>query len=364
MTVLVLEESQLLNQHEKITDLPLFLKSCSNAEGVTLILKTHDVSYHLCPARKALRHLKAIEFSSEHWVGEKRLPKGRTLVGGILPSPLMRQIVQVLAQQAVPLNGIFLWADLIREAFGALPEGWVLILHENHLMICQDGILRISRLCRLPLAQELPALTRYLKRFGLSEGAPVTILSSGGLADDLPLSIPLEIRNPAEITLRGFKVQIPELAPLQRLAHWPSRIRWGVLGITLLTLAVNAYLGWQACSLLEKKASLSQHINQLASHPPVDEAKMEAFASFRQTPRAYPLLLPHVRLLAPLLQGEAVVTHLHWTANPFRLTLHLDLFEDTLADQLLSTFQSHFLNFKVSWQSEADNPLKGILTFD
>lgn len=364
MTALVLEESQLLNQHEKIMDLPLFLKNHSKKEGITLILKIHDVSYHLCPTRKALPHLKSMEFSNEHWVGEKTLSKGRILIGGILPSPLMREMVGIMAAHAVPVNGVFLWADLVKEAFGSLPEGWVLILHENHLMICQDGILRISRLCCLPLAQELPALLRYLKRFGLSEEAPITILSSAHPMDDLPPAIPLEIRNPTALAFHGLKVHIPELIPLQRLALWPRKIQRGVSVITLLALVANIYLGWQIYSLLEEKASLSQHISQLSSHPPVDEAKMDAFAAFQQTPRPYPLLLSHVQLLIPLLQGEAVTTHLRWTANPFHLTLHLDLMEDTLADQLLATFQSRFPNFKVSWQADADTPLKGVLTFD
>jgi hypothetical protein len=364
MTVLVLEESQLLNQDEKITDLPLFLKGYPKKGELILILKTHEVSYHLCPTRKALPHLKSIELSKGYWIGEKILPTGRMLISGILPSPFMRQMVQTLAEHAIPLKGIFLWTDLVAQAFGPLPQGWVLLFHENHLMICQEGILCISRLCCLPLVQELPALFRYLKRFGFHEGTPLTILSSEDLMDNLPPSIHLEIRSPGVLTYHGLKVQVPELIPLQHLVFWPQRIRWISSGFTLFALIANIYLGWQIYSLTEKEASLSQHISQLSSHPPVNEEKMEAFAAFRQVARASPLLLSHIRLLIPLLQGEAVVTHLHWTAHPFHLTLHLNLFEDTAADQLLSTFQSHFPNFKVSWQAEANPLLKGILTFD
>lgn len=364
MTVLVLEESQLLNQHEKIIDLPLFLRSCSKKEGIILILKTHNVSYHLCPTRKALTLLKSIEFSKGQWIGEKILPKGRMLISGILPSPFMRQTVQILAEHAIPLKGVFLWTDLVTQAFGSLPQGWVLLFHENHLMICQEGILCISRLCCLPLVQELPALLRYLKRFGFHEGSTITILSSEELIDNLPPSLHMGVRSLSTLAYRGLKVQVPELIPLQRLAIWPRRIRGVVSGITFLALIVNAYLGWHIYSLTGKEETLSQQINQLSSYPPVNEARMEAFAAFRQAARVYPLLLSHTRLLIPLLQGEAVVTHLHWTANPFHLTLHLDLLEDSAADQLLSALQSHFPNFKVSWQVEANTPLKGILTFD
>ena len=136
MITLVLDENHVYENGTLIPDLSVFLKNLSGGTEITLILKTHDVLYHLCPIRQAVPYVKSAEFPSDNWVGERRFSKGRTLVGGIVPSPFMRDTVHLLADHSFGIKGAFLWADLIAQAYGPLPLGWALIWHEQHLMIC------------------------------------------------------------------------------------------------------------------------------------------------------------------------------------------------------------------------------------
>jgi hypothetical protein len=364
MITLTLEENQILENDHKIADLSIFLKRLSFKTEITLILKSHDALYHLCPIRKAVPFLKSAEYPPPYWVGERRLPKGQTFIGGIMPSPFIKTAISLITEHPFPIKGIFLWADLITEAYGPFDPGWTFIWHNHHLLICQDGVLRISRSCYLPLAQELPAILRYLKRFGYEEEMPITLFKSSLFSEPLPSFIHPEIRIPQDISRRGLTLQIPELAPLQRLSIWSQKIRNLAYGIAFLNILGTAYFSWQIKMASAIEMSLKAQIGALPVKDPVDETKIQAFKAYCLLLKDRPNPLPLIRQLVPLIREEAVATRLQWTANPLRLTLHLELNPPTVIQELLLTLRSELLTHKLTWRQQEEEPLKGILTIE
>jgi hypothetical protein len=364
MTTLILEENQILENDHQIADLSIFLKRLPPKTEITLILKSHDALYHLCPIRKAVPFLKSAEYSPHYWIGEKRLPKGQTFIGGLFPSPFIKTAINVIAEHSFSIKGIFLWADLITQAYGPFDQGWTLIWHNHHLLICKDGILRISRSCYLPLAQELPAILRYLKRFGYEEEMPITLLKSSIFEESLPPFVHSEIRIPQDLSLRGLTLQVPELTALRRLSTWSRNMRALAYGIAFLNILGSAYFGWQIKIASAKEISLKGQIGSLPIKDSLDEAKMQAFNTYCLLSKDRPNPLPLIGQLAPLMREEAVATHLRWTANPLRLTLHLELKPSTVAQELLLTLQSELRNYKLSWEQQEEEPLKGILIIE
>lgn len=364
MTMLILDENQVFENDDIIPDFSLFLKNLFPKTEITLVVKTHDALYHLCPIRKAVPYLKSAEFSSEYWVGEKRLSKGRTLVGGILPSPFMRDMVSLLTEYSFGIKGAFLWADLVTQAYSPLPLGWVLILHDRHLMVCHDGILRVSRPCYLPFTQELPTILRYLKRFGYQEGMPLTLLKTSLFTDALPPFIRQESRIPHNFSPEGFTLQVPELIPLRGLYSWPRKIQKTAYAITFLSLFGITYFSWQITVLTETKHTLKEQMSRVPKKELMDETKMEAFSAYCHLSKDKFNPLPLLRQLAPFIKGEAVATYLHWTENPLSLTLHLELIPSTIVDRFLLTLRSHLQGYLLNWQVGEEDPLKGTLTIE
>jgi|GEM_PF-2147241 len=364
MITLVLEENQILENDHKVADLSIFLKRLSPCTEIVLILRSHDTLYHVCPIRKAVPFLKSAEYSSHYWVGERRLPKGQTFIGGIFPSPFIKAAINVIAEHSFPIKGIFLWADLITQAYEPFGLGWTLIWHNHHLLICQDGILRISRSCYLPVTEELPAILRYLMRFGYEEGMPVTLLKSSIVSEPLPPFVHSEIRIPQDLSLRGLMLPIPELTTLRRLSILSQKICTFAYGIAFLNLLGTAYFGWQVKTTSAMEMTLKQQIDSLPVKDPVDEAKMQAFKTYCLLSKDRPNPLPLLRQLIPLIGGEAVATHLQWVAKPLKLTLHLELNPSTVAQKFFLTLQSKLSSHKVTWHQEEDETLKGIVTIE
>ena len=110
--------------------------------------------------------------------------------------------------------------------------------------------------------------------------------------------------------------------------------------------------------------SLKEQIGSLPIKDPLDEAKIQAFNAYCLLSKDRPNPLPLIRQLIPLMREEAVATYLQWTANPLRLTLHLELKPSTVAQELLLTLQSELRNHKLSWEQQEEEPLKGILTIE
>jgi hypothetical protein len=328
-----------------------------------LILKTHDTLYHYCPARKAVPYLKSAEFPSGYWVGERVFPNGHTLVGGIAPSLFMQEAVRLLSRHSFALKGPFLWVDLVTQAYGALPLAWTLIWHAPHLIVCHDGVLRFSRLCCLPLSQELPAILRYLRRFGYEEEMSLTLLTSAFI-ESLPSFIHQEIRVPNDFSLDGFTFEVRELIFLQRLYAWPRNIRKTAYAVTLLNILGIVYFSWQIKTMAETGYSLKHQISLLPTKDPTDEKKMADFAAYRHFSKDKPDPFFLLRQLIPSLKGEAVATRLHWTSSPLSLTLHLELKSSPIIDQLLLALRSQLQNYSLTWQAEEANPLKGRLVIE
>ncbi len=364
MTILTLEDDQVLENDHNIADLSIFLKRLPPKTEITLVIKSHDALYRLCPVRKTVPFLKSAEYSSDYWTGERRLPKGQTFIGGILPTPFMQTMINIIAARSFPIKGIFLWADLMTQAYRPFDPGWTLIWHNHHLLICQDGILRISRACYQPLSQELPTILRYIKRFGYEEEMPITLLKSSLFSEPFPPFIHSEIRIPQDLSFHGLEPQIPKLKPLRRLFILPRTIRAVAYGIAFLNILGASYFGAQIRTESAIEQSLKQQINDLPAKDPVDETKMQAFAAYRHMSKNRPNPLPLIRRLIPFVKEKAVPTHLHWTAHPLSLTLHLELTPSTVMEDLLPTLQSEFHNHKVTWQAHEDEPLKGILTME
>jgi hypothetical protein len=364
MTTLIVEENQILENDHKIADLSVFLKRLPSKTEITLILKSHDVLYHLCPIRKAVPFLKSAEYSPDYWVGEKRLPKGQTFIGGIFPSPFMKITIKNIAEHFFPIKGIFLWADLITQAYGPFDPGWTFIWHNHHLLICQDGILRISRSCYLPLVQELPAILRYLKRLGYEEEMPITLFKSSIFSEPLPSFVHPEIRIPRDLSPQGLILQIPQLAALRRLSSWSRKIHILAYGIALLNILGAAYFSWQIKVGSATEITLRQQIADLPIKDPVDEAKMQAFKAYCFLSKNRPDPLPLIRQLIPLIRGKAVATHLQWTAGSLRLILHLELEPSTIGQELFLSVRSELRDHKLTWQQQEEEPQKGILTIE
>lgn len=364
MTILILDENDIFANDHKIPDLSIFLNNLSSRTEITLILKTHDALYHFCPLRKAVPYLKSAEFSRDYWVGERRLSKGRTLVGGVVPSVFMREMIHLLAERSFAIKGVFLWTDLVTQAYGVLPPGWTLIWHDQYLLMCHDGILRISRPCYLPLAQELPAILRYLRRFGYQEETPLTLLTASIFPDILLPFVHQEMRIPDDFSVGGFTLQIPELAPLQRLYAWPRKVRKTAYAVAFLNILGISCLIWQIKVMSATEYTLTDELNRLPIADALDETKMEAFAAYRRLSKDRPDPLPLLRQLIPLLKEEAVATYLHWTALPLHLTLHLDLKPSAVGEQLLLTLRSRFQKHLLTWQADEGEPSKGILIIE
>jgi hypothetical protein len=274
----------------------------------------------------------------------------------------MRNLASLLAEHSFALKGVFLWTDLVSQAYGVLPAGWTFIWHDQHLMICQDGILRISRPAYLPLVQELPAILRYLKRFGYQEETPLTLLQTSPLTDTFPPFVHQESRIPTELSLYGFTFQIPELVPLHRLYAWPRHLQKTAYIVTLFTLIGIAYLGWHIKTLSDTRDKLAAQLDRLPPATPISNARMEAFRAYCHLWKDQPQLLPLLRQLSPVIKEEAVATHLHWTTDPLTLTLHLELMPSVNANQLVFKLRSNLQQYQITWQEKEDDPLKGILT--
>lgn len=362
MIILTLSENCIVEKGCEIPDLSFFLKNLPVKTEMALILKPPEVLYHFCPVRKAVPYLKAAEFPPDYWVGERVFPKGRVLVGGISPSLFMQNSVSMLAEQSYALKGVFLWADLVTQAYGVLPPGWALICHDQHLMICHNGILRISRPGYLPLVQELPAILRYLKRFGYQEGMPLTLLQAFPSADPFPPFVHQETRVLHEFSLKGFTFHIPALVPLQRFYAWPRTLQKIVYAITLLNFLGIAYLSWHIKPLSYTFHTLTAQLGTLPTVRPMDKAKVEAFKVYCHLLKDRPHLLPLLRQLIPLLKEEATVIHLHWVDTPLSLVLYIQLTPSANADQFLLGLGSQLQGYRVVWQEKDDDPLQGILT--
>lgn len=364
MIILTLEENQILENDHEISNLPAFIKRLPPKTEITLIIKSHDAAYHFCPIKKAVPFVKSAEYSSEYWVGERRLPNGGTFIGGILPTPFMKSIVKVFTDHSIPVKGAYLWTDLITQSYGPFEPGWTMIWHNHHLLICEDGNLRLSRSCYQPIAHELPAILRYLKRFGYQQELPITLLKSSLFPDPLPSFINTEIRIPNDLVYEGVTLSIPELKIAQRLYSWPRKIKVTAYGITLLSAFGAGYFGWKIQSTSEVERSL---ITQISQHPAPNEnnqSQIETFQAFRNLTQDRPNLLPLIRRIMPILKDSAVATYLHWKDHPENLTLQLELHPSAQIDALLLTLRSELPKHTINWKQEENEPFKGTLIFE
>jgi hypothetical protein len=370
MITLTLEENQILNNEQAIPDLPHFLKSLPKSQDMSLILKSHDAMYHHCPIRKAARYIKSAEFTPNHWVGEKnisshlfpkRFPFGHMVIGGILPSLFMHKAIHLLSEYSFALKGVYVWADLITQAYSPLPMGWTIISHDEQLMVCQDQILRFSRPCYLPLEQELPSILRYLKRFGYESGMSITILAATPVRD-LPAFAKTETRVPHVLKHKGITLDIPELKTLHRLYSWPQKIKKVAYGLTLLNAIGIGYYSWQVKTTLEQDLILKAQVAQVSIKSPLNKAKMEAFDQYLRLAKDRPNPLTILRRLIPLMKDDAVATYLRWTPNS--LTLHLELNPLAAVDQLWVHLRAQFHDYRLTWQPEKNEPLKGVFTIE
>jgi len=370
MITLTLEEDQILNNEQVIPDLSLFLKGLPKTQAISVILKSHDTVYHHCRLRKAARYMKSAEFSPEYWVGEKIisssiLPKrfhyGQMVIGGIMPSPFMRKAIHLISEYSFALKGVFVWADLITEAYSPLPLGWAIICHDQHLMICQDQILQFSRPCYLPFEQELPGILRYLKRFGYEVGMPVVVLSVAP-THDLPAFVQAETRIPEPLKYQGLTLDIPEFKTQGRLYSWPRALKSSAYSLILLNVMGIAYYSWQVKAAFDQESALKNQIAHISIQNPLSEAKMEAFDHYCRLVKDRPNPLILLRRLIPLMKDDAVATYFHWTPNA--LTLHLEMNPLVALDQFWLTIRSQLLDYRLIWQPEHDEPLKGVLTLE
>jgi len=362
MIFLTLEENQVLENGQPFQDFSEFLKRLSANSEITLILKTHDVTYHVCSLRKTVPFLKAAEFSAEHWVGEWISSKSQTCIGGVLPTPFMREIIQEISAYSFALKGVYLWADLIRQSYGSLPLGWTLIDHEGSLLICQEGVLQFSRTCSLPIEQELPLILKYIKRFGYEVDMPITLMRAFTREDDLPLFVQKIIRFPQDIIPEGLSLQIPELMEQNRLYDWPRKIQKIAYSFLLLNSIVIVLFCFQIKILYDQKNSLSQERSRLNASEFIDEKKLEVFAAYRQLSKDRGNPLSIIRQLIPLLKGQAVATYFHWTVDS--LTLQLELNPAVSVEQFFLTLRSQFSDYQVTWKAEENESLKGVLIME
>lgn len=369
MVMLTIEDNHIWYNNELVPDLSEFLNNSTTLKDVAIILKSHDATYHHCPIRKASSFIRSAEFSSDHWVGEKCLPspyfgknlrKRQTLIGGVLPSIFMRQTIQTISKHRLALRGVFLWADLITQAYKPLPPDWVIIGHEQDVLICRNDILLLSRSCHLPLSQELPSILRYLKRYGYEQGMPLTVLTATALQDGLPPFVHIEMREPKALKPRGLKLDIPECKTILRLFSWPHKLRKIFYSITFLNAMVITYSGWQIVSSYEQIFTLEKHISGIQIKEPGNEQKMEAFNQYLRLTRNRVSPLDLLQQLVPFIKNKAVATYLHWT--PHSLCLHLELDTITETEQLWLVLRSQFHEYHLVWQSHKSEPLKGVLT--
>lgn len=362
MIFLTLEENQVLENGQPLQNFSDFLKRLSANCEITLILKTHDVTYHVCPLRKAVPFLKAAEFSAGYWVGEWVFSRGQTRIGGILPTPFMREIIREISAYSFALKGVYFWADVIRQSYGSLPSGWTLIEHEGSLLICQDEVLRFSRICDLSMEQELPLILRYIKRFGYEVDMPITLIRSFAREDNLPQFVQKVLRFPQDIMPEGLSLQIPELMPHNRLYEWPRKIQKVAYSFLVINSIIMALLCFQIKVLYEQKNILSQERGRLHVSESLDEKKLEAFAAYRRLSKDRDDPLSLVRQLIPFLKDQAVATYFHWTRES--LTLQLELNSAVSVEQFFLTLRSQFSDYQVTWKAEENESFKGILTME
>lgn len=369
LMILTLEENKISAKHLVIDEFSTFLKSLAPGTEIHLLFKTQDVQFHSCPVRKAVPFLKSAEFSPDHWVGEKIIAHKQTFIGGILPSPFMRKIISILAEKPIAVGGTHVWDDVVVRSFGDLPNSWVMILHEQHVFVCLDGILRLSRPCFTVFSQELSAILRYLKRFGYEAETPLTLLTSLPLHETVPPFIHVEVRTPADLCAEStfsdaLNLKIGEIKTQIGLYRW-SRIVSKIVFITMLISVCNiGYLSWDLRSTATEKKDLQQKIslirNQVQSHASFDQTRMSAFANYQDIPRGSINPLPLFQQISILLKEEAVVTQLHWSPNLLRLQIVLN--ETKQLEPLVQALSSQLKEYKVEWTNDAANNLQGVLT--
>jgi hypothetical protein len=364
MIILTLEENQILENDHEISNLPAYLKRLPPKSEITLVIKSHDALYYFCPIKKAVPFVISAEYSIEYWVGERHLPKGETFIGGILPTPFMRSILKVISDHSIPVKGAYLWTDLITKSYGPFDPGWTMIWHNHHLLICEDGILRLSRPCYQPLANELPAILRYLKRFGYQEEMPITLLKSSLFPDPLPLFMNAEIRIPNDLVYAGIVLSIPELKNARRLYSWPRQIKVAAYAIAFLNTIGIGYFSLKIKSTNELERALITQISQLPASNHIDEKRVETLAAFHHLTKDRPNILPLLRQLMPILRDAAVATHLQWARHPESLILHLELHPTTQIEPLLLTIRSELPNHTLTWKQAENDGLRGTLTID
>lgn len=231
--IFILEENALLENNLVINEPVNFLLRLPEGQIITLLLKSHNTHYVLCPVQKAISHLKTFEFSANHWSGELFLGKGLTYLAGILPTPFMIYITEIMIKKNFLIKGIYLWTDLITRSYNPPVKGWSIVLHEQQLMICQNGILQFSRICHLSLDKELPAILRYLLRLGYIEGSPILLLSTFEEKNLPPNLIHQKTVLPTPLKFQGIKIHIPQLLILERFYKWPKIISRLIYGITI-----------------------------------------------------------------------------------------------------------------------------------
>jgi hypothetical protein len=371
MITLILEENNLLKDSEVIIDVSSFFRDLPLNVEVTLVIKSHDIAYHYCPVKKAARFMKAAEFSQHHWIGEKSLAhhsmlksfySPQLLIAGILPSSFMQQVIQIIARENLSLKGVYLWSDSLMQTYQPISSGWVMILHEQQLFICHNQVLKFSRYCSRSLAEELPRVFRYIKRFGYETNSPITLLANEFISEDLPSYVKPEIRTTSNWKPQGIKINIPELQTQERNHSWPQKIQRVSKSLTALMILCSLYTAIETASLLRQEHKLQEQIASLSIEKPLSSTKIDAFLQYCHLIRGRenPLIL--IRQFSPLLREDAVVTYLHWTSG--QLILQMELNPEASVDQLWLTLRSQFLEYQISWQADESESLKGVLTIE
>jgi hypothetical protein len=319
------------------------------------------VHFELCPIRKAVPHLKSAEFSGGQWIGELALSKQATFLAGILPTLFMSHVMELIRQANFPVQGIYLWTDLIKQSYHPPVKGWCIIRHENNFIVCHDNLLCFSRVCYLPLEEELPAIVRYLLRFGYEEATPVFLLASTELDHCLPEVIHQKVYQSDPLKFQGIKVDIPPLRNLQHLYQWSRKINWFGYGMVFFNCLGTLILIGKIYTLAPSITVLTQQLSQTPTTHPVDEKKIKAFNLFRELVKDQPNPVDFFRRLMPFVRENARITHFHWVASPFRLTLKMELTSNDLALSVTKKLQPLLPEYKIEWKPEGTNSLKGTL---
>lgn len=365
MTTLILEDTQVLADDHTITDLEVFLKKQPSKSDLILILKTHDIHYQLCSFQKNRSFLKVVEYTSDHWVGQKKISKNVILIGGFIPSPFMQNAIHIIAQQKIPLKGVFLWSDMILQSYGPFQPGWTLVWHNYNLLICHDGILKMSRVCYLPFSEELPAILRYLKRFGYQENMPLMLFKSSLFSDHLPSFVTMEVRIPQDLCFQGFEFNISELNFSRRLYLIPDKIRKWAYAIMIFNMLGVFYLGLQIYVIYEQQKTLERRVNNLPKVASINQTSLAMFHTYCQLieNRADPLSF--FRQLMPLFKDQkGFITYFQWTAQPFILTLQLKYLSQMSMLEHIVKLRSALQTYKITWEPQGREDLMGVLKIE